>query len=116
MLAPHPLPQCRTPWDSPNPRGCPPIRTIFQSSPDALVNNKLLGNLKRERKNLSVNGQHSPCHRRGLSLGTPRTPPEPLIHSLCTLLIWGSGDRKARLRLFSTPRPSSGEGLRDKWH
>lgn len=29
----------------PKPRGCPPIRTIFQSSPDALVNNKLLGNL-----------------------------------------------------------------------
>lgn len=37
------------PQGSPNPRGCPPIRTIFQSSPDALVNNKLLGNLERER-------------------------------------------------------------------
>ena len=28
-----------------NPRACPPILTIFQSPPDALVNNKLLGNL-----------------------------------------------------------------------
>lgn len=31
--------------NSPNPKGCPPIRTIFQSSPEALVKRTLLGNL-----------------------------------------------------------------------
>lgn len=36
-------------WVSPKPRGCPPIRTIFHSSPDALVNSRLLGNLGESR-------------------------------------------------------------------
>lgn len=38
---------------SPNPKGCPPIRTIFQSSPEALVKRTLLGNLE-ERKNVKT--------------------------------------------------------------
>lgn len=30
---------------SPNPRGCPPMRTILQSSPEELVSRRSLGNL-----------------------------------------------------------------------
>lgn len=36
--------------NSPNPKGCPPIRTIFQSSPEALVKSTLFGNLEEEKK------------------------------------------------------------------
>lgn len=33
---------------SPNPSGCPPMRTIFHSSPEALVKSTLFGNLQRK--------------------------------------------------------------------
>lgn len=39
--------------NSPNPKGCPPIRTIFQSSPEALVKSTLFGNLE-EKKNRTI--------------------------------------------------------------
>lgn len=35
---------------SPNPKGWPPMRTIFQSSPEALVKRTLLGNLRKREK------------------------------------------------------------------
>lgn len=35
--------------NSPNPKGCPPIRTIFQSSPEALVKRTLFGNLEQDK-------------------------------------------------------------------
>lgn len=35
--------------NSPNPKGCPPIRTIFQSSPEALVKSTLFGNLEEKK-------------------------------------------------------------------
>lgn len=35
--------------NSPKPKGCPPILTIFQSSPEALVKRTLFGNLEEKK-------------------------------------------------------------------
>lgn len=105
---PAPPAQCGAPGASPNPRGCPPIRTIFQSSPDALVNNKLLGNLQREQEMLKPGRErrslHLPSLERPCPWGTdggvsvrgwpapaqaPKDPPQPSAHMLCTFLVWG---------------------------
>ena len=83
------------PRGSPNPRGCPPIRTIFQSSPDALVNNRLLGNLKRERETSTPDAECSPRQLSlecSLSLGHlcwtgtqgPPGPSKPSVYTLRT--------------------------------
>lgn len=41
----------------PNPKGCPPMRTIFQSSPEALVKRTLFGNLTRNGELVNPNRQ-----------------------------------------------------------
>ena len=115
------------PRGSPNPRGCPPIRTIFQSSPDALVNNRLLGNLKRERETSTLDAECSPRQLSlecSLSLGHlcwtgtqgPPGPSKPSVHTLRTFPPpgvggWGAGRQSWDWALGTTaPFAPAGQG------
>lgn len=87
---------------SPNPSGCPPMRTIFHSSPEALVKSTLFGNLQHK----AAQSQRSSLKPQPGRLPEQRPPlcaPQRLTGDHA-----GESHRPAALRAYETRRLSGG--------